>query len=330
LTFNALPFDYEPDAATPERWLRFLDEVFQGDQESINELQKLASYLLTLDTSLQKIFVLIGPKRSGKGTIARVFRALIGEQNVTSPSFTSIGRPFGLESFPGKQLAIFPDARIGRGTDRQVVAERFLSISGEDALDVERKHKGDWHGKISARLLILSNELPVLGDASGALASRYVVFHTPDSFYGREDQGLTDKLVAELPGILNWALDGLQRLKAEGRINTPAAAKELVEEIDELGSPVKAFVRDCCTIGDGLNVGKDQLWNAYRQWHMDNGLSGGALSKEIFGRNLNTAFPGKFSAYRPSGPGSRPRMWKGICLCDSPQAGVSASDAFRP
>lgn len=330
LTFNALPFDYEPDSPPPERWLRFLSEVFQADQESINELQKLAGYLLTLDTSQQKIFALIGPKRSGKGTIARVFRALIGEQNVTSPSFTSVGRPFGLESLIGKQLAIFPDARIGRTTDKAVVSERLLSISGEDALDIERKHRGDWHGKIGARLLILSNEVPVLGDASGALASRYVVFHTPTSFYGKEDRDLTDKLVAELPGILNWSLDGLQRLKAEGRINTPAAARELVEEIDALGSPIKAFVRDCCTIGDGLNVGKDELWNAYRQWHIENGLSGSAFSKEIFSRNLKTAFAGQFSEYRPTGPGSRPRRWTGIRLYDAAPVSVTVSAAARP
>lgn len=331
LTFNALPFDYDPNAPKPQRWITFLGEAFD-DPEAVHELQKLFGYLLTLDTSQQKIFAIIGPKRSGKGTIARTLRQLLGPMNVAGPSFSSLGRPFGLESLIGKTLAIFPDARMGRNTDKAVVAERLLSISGEDALDVERKHKGDWHGKLGARVLILSNEVPVLGDASGALASRYVVFHMPHSFYGREDPHLSDKLTVELPGILNWALQGLQNLKAEGRINTPASARELVDEIDALGSPIKAFVRDCCTICPTGEVGKDELWNAYRKWHTENGIPGPAYSKEIFSRQLNTAFSGQLRQYRPRQlvQGRRVRRWTGIQLNESTETGVSVSDVFGP
>ncbi|WP_303288235.1 phage/plasmid primase, P4 family [Marinobacter sp. SS8-8] len=329
LTFNALPFDYDPHAPEPQRWISFMGEAFD-DPEAVHELQKLFGYCLTLDTSQQKIFAIIGPKRSGKGTIARTLRQLLGPMNVAGPSFSSLGRPFGLESLIGKTLAIFPDARMGRNTDKAVVAERLLSISGEDALDVERKHKGDWHGKLGARVLILSNEVPVLGDASGALASRYVVFHMPHSFYGREDPHLSDKLTGELPGILNWALQGLRNLKAEGRIVTPPSARELIEEIDALGSPIKAFVRDCCTVCQTGDVGKDELWNAYRKWHAENGIPGHAFSKEIFSRQLKTAFPGQLREYRPRSAVqvSRPRRWTGIDLVDPTFTDLSASSVF--
>ena len=317
LTFNALPFDYDPGADIPIRWLQFLAEVFGNDAESMLELQKLFGYLLTLDTSLQKIFAIIGPKRSGKGTIARVLRELIGSQNVCSPSFNTIGGDFGLAAMIGKQLAVFPDARIGRRTDKAIVAERLLSISGEDALDIGRKHRDDWHGRLHSRMLILSNEVPVFGDASGALASRYVVFHTPHSFYGRENMDLTEQLLDELPGILNWSLEGLQTLRVDGRINTPAVAMELVNEMDSLGSPVKAFIVDACTVGADLMVAKDSLWVAYRKWHEDNGVAGRPMSKEIFARTLKTAYPGQFKDYRPTSAdehGKRPRYWKGVSL----------------
>lgn len=317
LTFNALPFDYDPAADIPIRWLQFLAEVFDNDDESMGELQKMFGYLITLDTSLQKIFAIIGPRRSGKGTIARVLRALIGAKNTCSPSFNRIGGEFGLESLIGKQVAIFPDVRIGKRTDKAIVAERLLSVSGEDSLDIGRKHISDWHGKLHSRFLVIGNEAPIFGDASGALPSRYVVFRTPISFYGRENKELTDQLLDELPGILNWSLEGLQSLHVDGRINTPAAAKELVDEMDSLGSPVKAFIVDACTVGAELMVAKDSLWVAYRKWHEDNGVAGRAMSKEIFARTLKTAYPGQFKDYRPTSAnehGKRPRYWKGVSL----------------
>lgn len=316
LTFNALPYDFVRDAPAPALWLRFLGEVFDGDAESIGELQKLFGYALTLRTDLHKIFAIIGPTRSGKGTIARVLEALVGRPNVCGPSFHKIGGDFGLASFVGKQLAVIADARLGHRTDKVIVAERLLSISGEDSLDVARKGISDWHGRLNTRLLILSNELPALPDPSGALAARFVAFHTPTSFLGREDKDLTAKLIADLPGILNWALDGLRRLAIDGRIVTPVAARDLIEGIEALGSPVKAFARSehCCLHPDGT-VTKDDLWSIYRGWHASNGIPGAPLSKEMFGRALKTAFPGQIKDHRPrTTDGDRPRQWSGIAL----------------
>lgn len=206
------------------------------------------------------------------------------------------------------------DARIGARTDKILVAERLLSISGEDTIDVARKNRISWSGKLSARILCLSNELPALPDPSGALASRFVAFWMPNSFYGREDQRLTNKLLTELPGILNWALDGLNQLRTDRVITTPALAQDLIEGIEALGSPIKAFVADRCTIGEA-SAPKDQLWCAYCAWHRANGLPGVPLSKEMFGRTLKTAFPG-VRDYRPryDGNAGRPMHWSGIAL----------------
>lgn len=324
LTFNALPYDFAPDAPAPALWWRFLDEVFDGDRESIGELQKLFGYAITLRTDLHKIFAIIGPTRSGKGTIGRVLEALVGRPNVCGPSFHKIGGDFGLQSFIGKQLAIIADARLGTRTDRVIVAERLLSISGEDSLDVARKGVTDWHGKLNTRLLILSNELPALPDPSGALAARFVAFHTPNSFLGREDRELTAKLIAELPGILNWSIDGLRRLAIDGRIVTPAAARDLIEGIETLGSPVKAFVSEYCQLHPDATVGKDALWSMYRGWHTTNGLPGHPLSKEMFGRALKTAFPGVVGDYRPRDDnGRRSWHWSGINLDQNPDRTLS-------
>jgi putative DNA primase/helicase len=101
--------------------------------------------------------LLIGPTRSGKGTIARVSAALLGKGNVAGPTLASLGTNFGLSPLLGKPLAVVSDARLTGGNVHQVV-ERLLSVSGEDLLTVDRKYREPWTGKLPSRFLILSNE----------------------------------------------------------------------------------------------------------------------------------------------------------------------------
>jgi P4 family phage/plasmid primase-like protien len=328
LTYNALPFDYDPNAPTPDTWIGFLNSIWPNDRQAQYEFQKMVGYLLTLDTSLQKIFAIVGPKRSGKGTIARVLRALVGPRNTAAPTLTQLGKDFGLAGLVGKQLALIPDARLGQGADKAVTAERLLSISGEDAIDVARKHRTDWHGKLDARLVIMSNELPALPDASGALASRYVIFALERSFYGHEDHGLSARLEAEMPGILLWALQGLQAYLRDGYIRTPESAEALADEMDRVGSPVKAFVEDRCEWGREYLISKADLWASYKDWHMQEGIPGHPLSKELFGRMLKSAFGIEVNETRMREPdGSRVTGWKGLRLVGS--GGNPVAEAFR-
>ena len=101
------------------------------------------------------------------------------------------GTNFGLAPLIGKRLAIISDARLSGRADQHAIAERLLSITGEDALTIDRKYAPAWTGRLHTRFLILSNELPRLADASGALAGRFILLSLTESFYGREDQGLT-------------------------------------------------------------------------------------------------------------------------------------------
>jgi putative DNA primase/helicase len=168
-------------------------------------LQEIFGYCLTADARQQKIFEIVGPPRSGKGTIARVLQRLIGHDSTVAPTLAGIATNFGLAPLIGKQVAIISDARLGSRADQHAIVERLLSISGEDVISVDRKYLSAWTGRLQIRFLILSNELPQLADASGALSSRFIVLVLANSFYGREGLGLIDRLLAELPGILNWS-----------------------------------------------------------------------------------------------------------------------------
>ena len=157
---NAVEFAYDPHAPAPTQWLKFLASLWPKDPEAIATLREIFGYALTSDTRQQKIFLMIGPRRSGKGTIARILKALLGKANVAGPTLSGLGMNFGLASLIGKPLAIISDARLSGRADQHAIAERLLSISGEDALDIDRKYLPVWNGTLPARFLIVTNIMP--------------------------------------------------------------------------------------------------------------------------------------------------------------------------
>ena len=309
---NCLEFDFYLGAPAPAAWLAFLAELWPDDPQSIGTLQEWIGYLLTPDTRQQKILLLVGPKRSGKGTIARVIRALVGERNVVCPTLSGLGTNFGLWPLLGKTVAMIQDARLSGRTDAAAVAERLLSISGEDAQTVARKFLPDVTAKLLTRFMLLTNELPKLNDSSGALPGRMILLRLTKSWYGQEDTALTDRLLAELPSILLWAIAGWQRLRDRGHFEQPDAGKGMIGELADLASPVGAFVRDCCKVGPGYQVEKAALYARWKQWCEEQGREHSGDSA-TFGRNLFAAVPALGDAH-PRTDDGRVWVYKGICL----------------
>ena len=267
---------------------------------------------LTPDTSQQKAFALFGPRRSGKGTIARILVAILGAHNCAAPTLAGLGTNFGLAPLIGKRVAVISDARLSRRVDQHAIAERILSITGEDAITIDRKYKPAWTGQLQARFLILSNELFRLADASGALASRFILLMLTKSFYGQEDRKLTGKLMTELPGILNWAIAGWARLERRGHFQQPASAQEAVEQLEDLASPIGAFVRECCDIGAAHSIPVDSLFLAWKIWCLEQGREHPG-TKASFGRDLKAAQPG-LKVTQPREEGQQRRHYQGIRL----------------
>ncbi|MCE9545191.1 MAG: DUF5906 domain-containing protein [Planctomycetia bacterium] len=305
---NALDYDPDPNAPEPEAWFHFLIQLFENDDESIQLLQEWAGYILTASTRLQKMLLMVGPRRSGKGTIARIFARLIGAGNVCGPTTESLARQFGLAPLVNKTLAIVSDARF-HGESIPTVVERLLCITGEDPITVDRKFLPSITLKLATRFMILTNETPRLHDSSGALAGRFVILRLEKSFYGNEDHGLTDRLLSELPGILNWAIEGWHRLHARGRFVMPQSVQEAVSDLEDLGSPVGAFVREACIVAPGRRVSLPELYEAWRKWCAKDGRTTFSTA-QTFGKDLAAAVPG---VKRRRGTGDVP-FYEGIGL----------------
>jgi len=320
-TRNALDIDFAADSPPAVEWLRFVEQVFP-DPAAAALLQDWFGYLLLPDTSLQKIMLLVGPTRSGKGVIQHVITALVGAGNVCAPSPNSLGgtNVGALQPLIGSTVAFLTDARFGGRSDKVAITANLLAISAGDPMTIDRKHKAAWTGRLATRLIVMSNELPGLRDNSPALANRFTPLILEHSFLGREDPGLAARIIAnELPGVLVWALDGWRRLRGRGHFALPVASEEAIAEILDLGSPVAAFVNARCELGESSSVEKERLYRAYRTWC--EATEQHAVAPNVFGRDLGTATGGKVRPGKTrvgAADGGRVTVYLGVELRDRP------------
>lgn len=288
-TTSSVAVGYDPEAECP-RWSRFLEELWPGDEHSRMLLQEWFGYVLTRSTSLHKILALIGTRRCGKSTASWVLEQLLGGiSQVDHPTMARLAESFGLAPMLGKRLAIVGDARLGK-TDNAIV-EKLLMISGEDPVTVNRKGLAEINVKLDTRIMIVSNSMPDLKDTTGALASRFLPLRIRiEGFYGKEDRNLKATLGRELPGILCWALEGADRLWANGgKFTLGANTLEDMEEVEREGSKVKAFAMDRLEFGVGEVAVKDDVFRAWEVWCEENGYM--ATGKSVFVRDLRDAYP---------------------------------------
>lgn len=313
-TDTAVVVPYDADARC-DRWLKFLDELWPGDEDSQALLQEWFGYVLAGSTGLHKILTLVGPRRSGKSTIAWALEQLLGgTSQVDHPTMARLAEPFGLAPMLGKRLAIVGDARIGKSDP--AIVEKLLMISGEDPVTVNRKNRDELNVKLGARLMIVSNDMPDLRDTTGALASRFLPLRIRiEGFLGREDFHLKRTLADELPGILTWALDGADRLwEREGRFTLGEAVLKSMDEVERSASPIKAFVSDLLVLDASPEAAcpKDAVYEAYTLWCASEGFM--SKGKSVFFRELVAAYPGQLDVGKNRVGGKLVPMLRGARL----------------
>lgn len=322
---NSVAYDFDPDAGEPTEWLRFLDSIWDDDPECIAALQRIFGYLLTPDTSMQRMFQLMGPPRSGKGTIGDVMAEVIGRANVCSPSLQGITGDFALQPAVGKLMMLLSEARLdGRGTNRAAITDVLLRITGEDHFTVNRKFKEAWQGVLTPRIVIQTNEPLELSDDTGALLRRLIVLPMTRSFYGKEDLRLRDRLKAERGAILRWAIDGWRMLRTEGgMIRQPASGEAVIAATRSAASPLTLFLDDRCEFNADSAIDKGEFYEAYQQWCKDNGslpMAKGKLTTKLETNHPVQSAKGRWID-KAAGRRAKP-VYRGVRLLPEPGGSV--------
>ena len=267
---SVLNFDFDPSATCPT-WEWFVDDVMEGDKDSVDCIQQWMGLNLTSDTSYQKVMLFIGPKRNGKGTLIRRLQSILGQRSFCTPSFTSVAGKFGRHVFIGKTAAIFPDATMPKSVDAGIVTEFIKNVSGEDHVIVDRKNKDEVSVKLNTKLTIVSNSMPYFPDVTNAIGDRFIVIPFNVSYVGREDTTLNERMAKEDPGILRWALEGLRSLRKAGRFKEPAVGMSFKDQLNDMSSPHSACIKECFVMKEGEMAQKDQVRAIMNGWLTQNG-----------------------------------------------------------
>lgn len=290
-TLHALPYEYDATAACPT-WVSFLASVFPGPDGYHKRalLQEWFGLMLVPDTSYQKMMLMIGPPGSGKSTTMDVMRLMLGQDQIAFTSFDSLGEKYGLSNLVGKLAAVFPDARIGRYADTAAALMSILAISGADSVSVRRMALPTLSNvRLPCRITITTNELPELPDTASALPRRLLALEYTESFAANPDITLSERLAAEIPGILNWSLLGLERLRKQGEFTIPQSSTRIVTDLRHVTSPVVQFVHECCFVNSNAVTPELMLYDCWRNWCREHSLTAGMRLK--FASRLMMSIP---------------------------------------
>lgn len=289
LTRIEADYDHAADPHADGDWLRLLGAQWADDPGAITCLQQWFGYVLSGRTDLQKWMLIVGPSGSGKSIIADVLGELMG--SVTATSLDSLNGHFGLQGLyeTGATLALMGDIRFS-ARDSSAAVENLLKIIGEDDTAVERKYKTAVTAKLPVRFHGSANEMPRFTDNAAALQKRALMLETTRGYRGtdEDDPGIKKRILAdELGRVLRWAVEGLAQLTAAGgKFTTSKRSDELANDLAELSSPVRAFVRECCETGSGDEyVDEKALFRVWGKWATEN-KTGERMSKAAFRRAL--------------------------------------------
>lgn len=267
---NVLSCDYAP-AASCKVWRAWLAEIFRSDLQRVELLQEIIGWTLITDNlGIQKAPIFIGAQRAGKGTILKVVSELLNDA-AGAFQLPNLDNDKVLAGMTQRNVVIDYDcASPDKKNARQIVG-LFKAITANEPVSVKLLYtQVPFQGALNCKLLLASNSVPTLWDDSTATANRWMPLVFDRSFLGSEDVTLSKRLVEELPGIAQWALEGLRRLMSNGRFTMPESSRYEMDYMVESGSPVTRFMEEECVFDKAARVADNALWGRYQQWCIAN------------------------------------------------------------
>lgn len=313
-----LPYNFDPKARCP-KWDAFLEKNLETDPERIKLLQEWAGYLLLPDTGEQRFMIFEGEGANGKSVACAAIEAMLGGDNCSHVQFEVFGDRFSKTMTLGKLVNICGDA----GEIDQVAEGVIKAFTAGNTMLFDRKGLPGITCQPTARLMIACNNLPRFRDRTEGVWRRVLLIPWQVTIGPRDRIKNMDKAwwwqqTGELPGIFNWAVAGLHRLKRHGGFSDSEVMKQALAEYKAESNPARQFLLDnLASFAVTDNVGQflkcSSVYKAYNKWARDNGYF--PLSERQFGKEVKRAFPRSARLYKGT-RSNRAWCYVGIDFCE--------------
>lgn len=278
-----IPVRYDAAAQAP-RFVQFLWDVFRDDHDAPDKIRavlQLIGYTLMAHARHEKFVLLIGNGANGKSVLLRVIEALVGRENAAGVKPSQFDNKWQRAHLHMKLANIVSELPEGK-----VIADDELKaiVSGEIST-VERKNRDPFDVRAFCTCWFGTNHMPHTRDFSDGLYRRAVILPFNRQFAEHEqDEHLAEKLIAELPGILNLALEHYAYATRHG-FTLPASSIAAREEWRREADQVRAFVAERCELDAAGEITLADLYLNFEIWARQSGVRN-MVGKVQFGKRL--------------------------------------------
>ena len=309
------PINFDPTAECPY-WNECMKRWTEGEEQDGKYLllQQFAGYCLSSSVKYQKALFLVGDGGHGKSTFEDTIGMIMGEEATSNISLEDLYSPFGLKGLIGKRINIVEE--IESNYYQSHILKKL--ISGEE-ITINMKYKDQFKFRPQVKFIFACNSMPRVDDSSTATERRICAVKFETDFKDKPNMELRGKgglLAQELPGILNWMLDGAMKLREMGKFIVTEEQTRLLKEYREENSSVEGFMGECVDFVEGETITARELYEEYKIYCQKDGRkykSSMVFTKEIryYGSRTN-----KLSFHeRESGHDSS--RFEGICINES-------------
>ncbi len=260
-----IPIAYDPTAQAP-RFCSFLEQIFAGDSDKANKImvvQEALGYTLIPSCHLEKFLMLIGSGANGKSVLLGVIASLVGREHVCAVQPSQFENRFQRGHLQGRLANIITEIAEGA----EIADAQLKSLVSGEMTTAEHKHKDPFDFIPYAKHWFGTNHLPHTRDFSDALFRRAIILTFNNKFEGaNRDVHLADVLRTELPGILNLALAGLQRLIDNKAFTECSSSVEIARQWRMEADQAAQFVADACETGPRCRATSAELFHRYQGW----------------------------------------------------------------
>ena len=271
---NRIPVNYNPGAPRPERFLRYLNDVFFPDDQIT--LQQFCGYCLLPTTVLQKALIIIGDGGEGKSVLGAILNGVLGDSNCYNESLSVLQSPFGVANVENKLL--FIDDDLSESALKNARTFKNL-VTNKTTIQAQKKFVQDNPIKPYVRFICFGNfTLQALYDLSEGFQRRQLIMQAKPKEPDRTDNPFIDRQILEneAEGVFMWLLEGLNTLVSNNyNIAVSDRTRAQSDSLKQENDSVSLFLKESndIRIGDGLRAHSATLYAAYERFCRDNMLT---------------------------------------------------------